>query len=65
MNKGRAVGGPRDGIMLTAGADWDGRIKLPTAHGHSKALESYYPGYYAWVRGVWRWRESYRPRQIW
>lgn len=41
---GRAQGGPRAGIKLTASARWDGKLEKHIEKGH-----------YAWRDGVWQW----------
>lgn len=65
-----AVGGPRDGIKLSAGHDWNGRVEKPFHH-ESHATEGrkrYWPGYYTLTRRfdketgvsyrIWRWIED-------
>lgn len=58
MYEGRAVGGPRNGIKLTAPLSWDGMIPLPKAT--ENAAIRYHPGRYIWQseRGMWLWIAS-------
>lgn len=48
-----AVGGPRDGVKLSASRTWDGRIEIPakyeqSAHGHKPKFirSNWHPGKY-------------------
>lgn len=53
VHAGKAFGGPRDGIKLTASARWDG-----TVHGHE--------GHYEWQGTGWQWvpaRSALRSRR--
>lgn len=56
MYEGIARGGPRDRIKLTAGARWDGRVKLPGKEMEGKATH-FYEGYYQWTGSDWLWIE--------
>lgn len=61
MVEGRAVGGPRDGIMLTASPNWDGRVQRSgKARQHNTTELQYYDGYYKWhdINGVWKWKDG-------
>lgn len=53
METGIAIGGPRDGVKLSAGPSWDGRVK-DIRHSMG-AIERYFPGRYRWVERVWLW----------
>jgi len=56
---GKAVGGPRDGIKLTAGVDWDGRVQVfTTSAPDDKRGRTYHKGRYIWsdVTSTWNWR---------
>lgn len=64
MHKGKAEGGPLDGVLLSGPVTWDGRIRLPHSSG-VKSTEAYYSGYYKWMYGVWKWRNEKHPRQQW
>lgn len=63
MLHGRAIGGPRNGIVLTANEAWDGRIRYPDT---GKVREWYY-GYYYWCteRGTWVWATKRKPVLEW
>lgn len=57
-----AVGGPRDGVKLTAQANWDGRVRYPAAANSGAQGSRYeYPGNYVYRirqsdnRPVWLW----------
>jgi hypothetical protein len=54
MYEGKARGGPRNGIKLTAGARWDGRVKLPGKEMEGKSSH-FYKGYYQWTGSDWLW----------
>ena len=43
---GIAIGGPRDGVKLSAQATWDGKVRSNPGGGSERII--YYPGYYAW-----------------
>lgn len=45
MYEGFAMGGPRDGVKLTAGARWDGRVQTPEA---TAKVPKYFKGRYEW-----------------
>lgn len=56
---GYAQGGPRNGVKLSAGIDWDGRIPMPR---EGVGAQKFYPGHYEWVFkdperpiGIWEW----------
>lgn len=53
--RGRAVGGPQDGVLLEAPLSWDGRARRPSSR--KNALIRYYPGRYVWNAGdgTWVW----------
>lgn len=57
MLKGKAKGGPRDGVKLSAPETWDGLI----LDGDGK-FASYHNGYYFWsvVEQTWVWHLSSR-----
>jgi hypothetical protein len=62
--EGKGRGGPRDGIKLTAGPKWDGRVRLPGKE-MEVARTHFYPGFYKWTGTDWLWIESddvVRPR---
>lgn len=43
VHEGRAFGGPRDGIKITASARWDGKLR------------DHETGHYAWHGAGWQW----------
>ena len=53
MVSGKAVGGPKDGIKLTAPISWDG-IVYPIQRGIKPVCKPY-PGKYRWKEATWRW----------
>lgn len=55
MYAGKAIGGPLDGVKLTAALSWDGRVRTSDAR-----VVDYHRGHYAWskVRGTWCWRDT-------
>ncbi|MGH7774435.1 MAG: hypothetical protein ACREQA_19605 [Candidatus Binatia bacterium] len=55
MLKGRAVGGPRHGVVLTAGIEWEGIILRKHQRNNSR---HYYQGRYIWHRNTWEWIEE-------
>lgn len=59
MNISRAIGGPLDTVKLSAGDEWDGRIKHPPGHRcvSSNPATLFYPGRYRWV-GAWVWEDA-------
>lgn len=52
-----AMGGPRDGIKLTAGLKWDGRVRLP---GSTDKAPKYHRGRYEWDwdYNAWIWHSE-------
>lgn len=52
MLKGRAIGGPLEGVKLSAPEGWDGLVK----NGDGR-FDKYHNGYYLWsvVRQTWVW----------
>jgi hypothetical protein len=51
MLEGSAVGGPRDGVKLSAGPGWNGKIKRKSIGSNEPEptkQEAFYPGYYQW-----------------
>ena len=65
MLTGVAKGGPRDGVKLSAGNLWDGRIALPqkasnSEHGHEPKHPKYYLGWYKWnvFARTWIWHPA-------
>lgn len=54
MYEGIGRGGPRDGVKLTAGSRWDGRVKVPGKEMEGRATH-FYPGYYQWTGKDWLW----------
>lgn len=54
METGKALGGPRDNVRLSASASWDGRIILRPPK-DTGAITRYYPGRYAWSTGMRMW----------
>lgn len=51
MMTGVAVGGPRDGVKLSAGSSWDGRVRLRPPKNEQEMPSSkiiFHPGYYKW-----------------
>lgn len=44
--EGIAVGGPRNGVKLTAPFSWDGLVKKPNQLGNQE--HNFYPGKYKW-----------------
>ena len=45
MLQSRALGGPRDGVKLTAGPSWNGRVETPQS---TPKAPKYYGGRYVW-----------------
>lgn len=54
MIEGRARGGPRDGIKITASSTWNGKVKEPRQREDAKIIR-YYKGRYVWDGETWRW----------
>lgn len=56
MLTGVAVGGPRDGIKLSAGVGWTGHVRdrRVVKPGSSKVIN--FPGRYIWCDGTWIWK---------
>lgn len=54
LYKGRAQGGPMDGVLLEAQYTWDGRIRL---YQNSNSLACH-PGRYYWNGKTWVWWED-------
>lgn len=56
MYEGKALGGPRDGVKLTAELSWDGMVEQPRK---ANTGITYYPGHYQWNSrtGRWVWAE--------
>lgn len=50
---GKCVGGPSDGVTVSAPGTWDGKIKKITRRG--SALVRYHPGHYEWNVDCWQW----------
>lgn len=48
-----AIGGPRAGIKLTSGHEWDGRVAKPKQN--MNRLTVFYAGHYRWTRDGWKW----------
>lgn len=56
MRRGRAVGGPRDGIVLEAPETWIGTVFTKVRrHSIGRAACRMYPGRYVWQDGRWVW----------
>jgi hypothetical protein len=57
METGIGIGGPRDGVKLTAAVNWDGRVREPNQRDDEGAIKRYYPGRYRWSTIVpgWVW----------
>jgi hypothetical protein len=53
MMTGKAEGGPKDGIKLTAPGSWDG-VVYPVQRG-IKPVTKPYPGKYKWKNQKWVW----------
>lgn len=51
--EGKAIGGPRDGVKLTAPLSWNGKIRLPEARVTSSSTN--YPGTYVFDEYEWVW----------
>lgn len=47
LYEGKAIGGPRDGVKLSASLQWDGRIRKQTKEGETTSTT--YPGFYKWM----------------
>jgi len=58
MISGKAIGGPLDGVKVTAGVSWFGTI--PTHRLRADALVRYYPGRYVWNidKSCWVWQDN-------
>lgn len=56
---GKAKGGPRDGVKLTAEHAWDGLVRT----GDGK-FDTYYSGYYYWSVSQQTWVWNHSPRSI-
>lgn len=50
MLTAKAVGGPRDGVKLSAVVTWDGIVRYITNHGIHM-----HPGHYKWRIDCWKW----------
>lgn len=61
MLTGKAVGGPRDGVRLSAGVSWDGRVALKR-EGNTGSSTLWHPGRYVWQDETWTWQPS-EPQQ--
>jgi hypothetical protein len=48
MCTGRARKGPLDGVKISAGPRWDGKIAKPKS-------DEYHPGHYQWTGHDWLW----------
>lgn len=60
MLMGRAVGGPRDGVRLTADRMWDGRIRMPSRAGQGEHRDvNWHDGHYVW-HDTWVWEAGYQ-----
>lgn len=57
METGIAIGGPRDGIKLSAELTWDGRIEKHSGF-NGGVVKKYYSGRYKWSAAVpgWCWQ---------
>lgn len=58
MYEGRAVGGPRNGVKLSAGHSWDGIVYRATRqHDEYHSMRRAHPGRYIWqaTDGTWLW----------
>ncbi len=67
METGIGIGGPRNGIKLSAPIGWDGRIREPSAQGDNEgAIKRYYPGRYFWHGSIpaWVWAPETEPRRV-
>ena len=51
LYESRAKGGPLDGIKLSSGLGWDGKI----VKRRSQGFVHYHAGYYAWNHGQSQW----------
>lgn len=60
MLKGKAHGGPRDGIMLEASKNWDGCLEQARAqrNQHNRKARDGWNGRYVWQDGCWQWEEG-------
>lgn len=47
LRTSKAVGGPRDGVRITADQNWDGYVLKP-ARDRNRAAVFSYPGKYVW-----------------
>jgi hypothetical protein len=57
MYEGLAIGGPRDGVKLTAQPDWDGRIAFYDRTPFHTPVQRHHPGRYKWdtALNTWVW----------
>jgi hypothetical protein len=57
MDTSIAIGGPRDGVKITADASWDGRVRHPPGHRSITANPTtlFYFGRYIWEDTGWTW----------
>jgi len=51
MYTAKARGGPRDGVKLSAGPEWDGAVRKPQQRNNV----TYYPGRYKFNPIAWHW----------
>jgi hypothetical protein len=56
LYESRAQGGPKDGIKIGAGLNWNGVIPRKITEGY----RHFYQGYYAWhpIEQRWEWHEK-------
>jgi hypothetical protein len=65
MLDGIAIGGPRDGVKLSAGESWNGRVPMPRPDtATSVSTVRWYPGRYIWSvrRATWLWEVIPEPK---
>lgn len=60
MAKGKARGGPRDGITLEASPNWDGIVRRSSGKNSIP-----YKGKYEWRGDHWLWKPNEKPRKVW
>jgi len=53
-----AIGGPLDGVKLSADDTWNGRVRLSNAPKNQDGPEAYHPGHYYWRENAWVWRTA-------
>lgn len=60
MLKGKAVGGPLDGVTLTGGENWNGCLQQASAqpNQYNRKTRNGWNGRYVWQDGCWQWEEG-------